>query len=133
MKAIEPAVDIILDAGIDNIREKSIRQTEYLISLADLLLNPLGIEIISPRDSRMRGSHVSLKHNEAYRICQAMIKPRQSKPIVIPDFRAPNLIRLGISPLYNTYSEINLAVHRIKTIIETRTYDRFSKDWLPVT
>lgn len=133
MKAIEPAVDIILDAGIDNIREKSIMQTEYLISLTDILLKPLGFEVISPRDSRMRGSHISLKHNEAYRICQAMITPLQPNPIVIPDFRAPDLIRLGISPLYNTFSEINLAVHRIKTIVETGTYHRFSKDWLPVT
>jgi kynureninase len=133
MKAIEPAADIILDAGIDNIREKSIMQTEYLISLTDLLLKPLGFEVISPRDSRMRGSHISLRHNEAYRICQAMINPRQSNPIVIPDFRAPDLIRLGISPLYNTFSEINLAVHRIKTIVETGTFHRFSKDWLPVT
>ena len=133
MKAIEPAADIILDAGIDNIREKSIMQTEYLIELTDILLEPLGFDVISPRDSRMRGSHISLRHNEAYRICQAMINPRQSHPVVIPDFRAPDLIRLGISPLYNTFSEINLAVHRIKTIVETGTYHRFSRDWLPVT
>ena len=68
MKAIEPAVDVLLEAGLEKLRKKSVEQTSYLISLADQWLAPLGFVLGSPRQPDLRGSHVSLKHPEAYRI-----------------------------------------------------------------
>jgi kynureninase len=126
MSAIEPALDIILEAGMDKIREKSIRQTEYLLELTDALLMPLGFSIGSPRDSKMRGSHISIRHDEAYRICKAMIDPGTRGYSVIPDFREPDNIRLGITPLYTSFEEIYRAVRLIEEIIKSGIYQAYS-------
>jgi kynureninase len=135
MAGIEPAIEITLEAGIEPIREKSIQQTEYLIYLAQEWLFPHGFQLGSPIDSSRRGSHVSLRHPEAYRICRAMIDPREGEGIirVIPDFRAPDNIRLGIAPLYTSYVEIRRALNRIKTIMEKETYKEYSQQQLKVT
>lgn len=135
MMGIEPALDILLEAGMGHLREKSIQQTEYLIYLAQEWLNPLGFQLGSPLDPIQRGSHVSLRHPEAYRICRALIDPLpdDSSLRVIPDFRAPDNIRLGIAPLYTTYSDIHRALNRIKTILEDGIYQEYSKKQLKVT
>lgn len=135
MAGIEPALEIIMEAGMDQLREKSIKQTDYLIYLAQELLNPLGFEIGSPLDSSQRGSHVSLRHPEAYRICRALIDPQpgDTNLKVIPDFRAPNNIRLGIAPLYTSFTDIHRALKRIKTIVEDGIFQNYSKEQLKVT
>lgn len=133
MKAIEPALDIILEAGMENLRRKSILQTEYLIYLADQRLASLGFEIASPRNADVRGSHIALKHPEAYRINKAMIEAAPPAVCVIPDFRTPDIIRLGVAPLFNTFEEIYLAIDRIKTIVEDDVHLQFSKEQLAVT
>ena len=94
LSAVEPAIDLLLEAGIDRLRAKSIAQTEYLIGLWEELLRPLGVTLNSPRDYRQRGSHVSIGHAEALRIDRALIEDLN----VIPDFRSPDNIRLGIAP-----------------------------------
>ncbi len=135
LAGIEPALDILLEAGMDQLREKSIKQTDYLIFLAQELLVPLGFEIGSPLDSAQRGSHVSLRHPEAYRICRALInpKPDDTDLKVIPDFRAPNNIRLGIAPLYTSFMDIHRALHRLQTIVEHKIFQKYSKEQLKVT
>ena len=135
MAGIEPALEIIMEAGMDQLREKSIKQTDYLIYLAQELLNPLGFEIGSPLESSQRGSHVSLRHPEAYRICRALIDPQpgDTNLKVIPDFRAPNNIRLGIAPLYTSFTDIHRALKRIKTIVEDGIFQNYSKEQLKVT
>ncbi|MCP3994027.1 MAG: kynureninase [bacterium] len=114
LAAIEPAVRIAGKAGIDTIRTKSGAQTSYLIELADLMLAPYGFEVVSPRDGTQRGSHVSLRHDDAWRIAQAMIHDGQ----VVPDFREPDNVRLGIAPLYTRHLDIHTAVHRIALLME---------------
>jgi len=135
MAGIEPALEILLEAGMDRLREKSIKQTDYLIYLAQELLVPLGFEIGTPLDSSRRGSHVSLRHTEAYRICRALIDPQPSDTNlkVIPDFRAPNNIRLGIAPLYTSFTDIHRALKRLKTIVEDGIFQDYSKEQLKVT
>jgi kynureninase len=135
MSGIEPALEILLEAGIDKIRKKSELQTEYLIYLAQEILIPLGYEIGSPLDSSQRGSHVSLRHPEAYRICQALIHPQPGETdiCVIPDFRAPDNIRLGIAPLYISFQEIHTAVDRLADIIKKKSFQEYSKEQLKVT
>jgi kynureninase len=128
LKALEPALDIMLAAGIDRLRAKSIRQSEYLIYLAEQWLTPLGFTLGSPRQVAQRGSHVSLRHPEAYRINQALIA-RQ----VIPDFREPDNIRLGIAPLYNTFGEIYETMSRLRQITEKKIYDQYSTERTMVT
>lgn len=135
MAGIEPALDILLEAGMDRVREKSIRQTEYLIGLAQDELLPLGFILGSPLDAARRGSHVSLRHPEAYRICRSLISPQPEDTTlrVIPDFRAPDNIRLGIAPLYTSFRDIYRAMQRLKTILEKEIYKNYSKTQLTVT
>ena len=135
MAGIEPALEILLEAGIDRLRKKSIEQTEYLIYLAQENLVPLGFKVGSPLDASQRGSHVSLRHQEAYRICRALIdpKPEDTNLKVIPDFRAPDNIRLGIAPLYTSFTDINRALNRLQNILEEGIYKRYSNKQLKVT
>jgi len=93
--AMEEALTPLLDAGMDVLRAKSILMTDYASYLTDELLAPLGFTLGSPRDSARRGSHISIRHEEGYRINRAMIEEMN----VIPDFRAPDNIRLGFAPL----------------------------------
>lgn len=131
--AIEPGLDITIEAGIENIHSKSILQTEYFIYLTIEILSKYGFKIGSPLDYKQRGSHVSLQHSEAYRICQSLIQPKKSNFKVIPDFREPDNIRFGFTPLYTTFTEIWQTVERIKTIVETYEFEQFSNERKLVT
>ena len=133
MKSIEPGLDLMLEAGISRVRDKSVLQSETLISLAEQWLYPLGFKLGSPTDALQRGSHISLQHPEGYRINRALIEAPDGGIKVIPDFRAPNNIRLGIAPLYTRYVDINRAIWRIKDILENGIYLRYSNDRFAVT
>ncbi len=122
LNAIEPGLDLLLEAGMEKVREKSLRQTGFLISMTEAVLFPLGFSLGSPKNQEERGSHVSIKHPEAYRICKALIEGRQNAVRVIPDFREPDNIRLGIAPLYTSFHEIYRALERIQEIVETKEY-----------
>lgn len=123
----EPGIDLLLEAGIDRVRVKSVQQTQYLIDMVDKLLVPLGFSLSSPRDPEQRGSHVAISHPEAYRITQAMIYPQEKTMVVIPDFRAPDIIRLGVAPLYTQYQDIYYCVLRIREIVETHEFEQYSE------
>lgn len=133
MKAIEPAIDILLEAGMERLRAKSLRQTQYLIFLAEQWLTPLGFTIGTPRQPQIRGSHVSLRHPEGYRINRALIESAPPAVTVIPDFREPDNIRLGLAPLYNTFTQIHQALDRLRIIVEEGIYQKFSTRRLAVT
>lgn len=133
MKAIEPGVDLLLEARMERVRQKSVKQTEYLIFLFDEWLDTLGFRLGSPRDAARRGSHVSLRHPEAYRITRAMIEAEPPNVRVIPDFREPDNIRLGIAPLYTSYRDIYRTMERIRIITEEEIYENFSDVRFAVT
>lgn len=126
---IEVGVDILLEAGMDRIRLKSVQQTEYLIALWQELLRPYGFSLNSPTNFDRRGSHISIGHPEGWRINQCMIQEMR----IIPDFRAPDNIRLGITPLYTTFVELHTAVSRIQQIMEDRLYEKYSDEKTTVT
>ena len=126
LMAIEPGLDILLEAGMDNLREKSIRQSEYFLFLTNRILAGLDFICGSPTDFRQRGSHISLKHTEGYRICQALIHPQKNAPKIIPDFREPDNIRFGITPLYTTFCELWKTIFRLKEIVTTKEFENFS-------
>jgi kynureninase len=129
LTAVEPGVDILLEAGMARLRAKSVRQTEYLIALWESELQPFGFTLNSPRDANWRGSHVSIGHEDALRIDLAMINDMK----VLPDFRPPNNIRLGITPLYTSFEEIWTAVHRIRRVITEKLYEKYDPSGLIVT
>ncbi len=127
VSGLEPAIDLILDAGIGSIRKKSLDQGSYLISLAKEWLFPHGFRLGSPEVGEKRGSHVTLKHAEGYRISKALIDPSVGDQVVLPDFREPNNIRFGITPLYTTYEEIYSAMRKVQHIMENALYKRYPK------
>jgi kynureninase len=127
--AIEPAVDLLLEAGIERIRRKSIQLTSYMITLVEAMLAPLGFTLGSPRDADQRGSHVSIRHAEGYRINRTLIEEMK----VIPDFRAPDNIRLGLSPVYTSFVEVWEAVDRIRQVVAEGRHLRYSTEKLVVT
>jgi kynureninase len=118
---IEPGVDLLLEAGIDALRAKSIQQTEYLIALWEALLAPLGFTLNSPRDAAQRGSHVSIGHAEGLRIDLALINDLK----VLPDFRAPDNLRLGIAPLYTSFHDIHSSILRIQQTVTEQLYEKY--------
>ena len=119
--ATEMGIDLLLEAGMERLRAKSVRQTEYLISLWETILAPLGFELNSPHEFKLRGSHVSLGHVEGLRIDRALIEEMK----VIPDFRYPDNIRLGVAPLYNSFEDIHVAVGRIREVVVDRLYEKY--------
>lgn len=118
---LEPGVDLLLEAGLERLRAKSIAQTEYLIALWEQLLQPVGYRLASPREATKRGSHVAVAHPEGWRINRALIEQSH----VIPDFRAPDLIRLGVTPLYTTYVELQQAGDALQRIVAERLYENY--------
>jgi len=127
--AIEPSLDLLLEAGIDRIRQKSVQLTAYLVYLVDQVLAPWGFTLGSPRDPARRGSHVSIRHPEGYRINRALIEEMN----VLPDFREPDNIRLGLSPLYTSFTEVWEAVDRIRQVMAGERYQQYPTARLPVT
>jgi kynureninase len=133
MAAVEPGIDLMLSAGMDNLRKKSILQTEYLIYLVQQLLEPEEFSIGSPLLPEQRGSHISIRHPEAYRISRAMIDEKCGEFVVIPDFREPDNLRLGIAPLYTTFYSLNLAIRHISEIVTDGLYLHYEEHRSPVT
>jgi kynureninase len=133
LAAMQPGLDLLLEAGIENLRKKSVQQSNFLIQMVQDELLPIGFEIASPLNEKYRGSHISLQHVEGYRINRAMIEPKTNDKIIIPDFRPPNNIRLGIAPLYNSFQDLYETVVRIKKIVVEKEYQNFTKEKLTVT
>ncbi len=121
---VESALDIILEAGMNNIREKSKKITSYLTYLVDVFLSeePYNFKIGTPLDPEKRSGHISIEHEkEAVRIGKAMLDSG-----IIPDFRPPNIIRIAPVPLYNTYHEVWTVVQTLKKIIDLKEYKNYS-------
>jgi kynureninase len=121
LAAVETGVRLTAEAGVAALREKSVALCELIVALHDARLAPLGFELGSPRDPRRRGSHISLRHPEAWPICQAMI----ARAGVIPDFRGPDSIRLGVAPLYTRFVDVWDAVDRVRGLVERDEHTAF--------
>lgn len=114
--AVEGALKVTLEAGINNIREKSKRLTSYLTYLIETILSdyPYSFQIISPTEAECRGGHVAIARDEdAWLINQAL-----KQKGVLTDFRSPNIIRIAPVALYNTFQEVWLVVQYLKDIID---------------
>jgi kynureninase len=133
LQAVEPGIQLLREAGMDQLREKSVRQSELMIELYDAFLEPAGFQLGSPRDASIRGSHIALKHPEAFRINRAMINSPEGKLAIIPDFRTPDNLRLGIAPLFLSHLDIVNAVDRIRDIVVDHEYKSFSHEAGTVT
>ena len=124
---IEGSIYMMREAGIENIRDKSLKITGYLIdeTLSD---KPYSFGIATPREPQRRGGHVGVYHEEAWRINQALIKRG-----VIPDFRPPNIIRLAPIPLYTSYHDVWKVAEHLREVIDSGEYLKYSTDRSTVT
>jgi kynureninase len=110
---VEEGAGLLAEAGIQRLRAKGMALTELLVALHDAWLAPLGLTLASPRDAAARGSHVAIAHPDAYRICRALVE----KAGVIPDFRAPDRIRLGLAPVTTRFTDVWDAMDRLRAIV----------------
>lgn len=108
MIGMDTMLDLIEEAGIAAIRAKSIALTEFAIALYDVRLAELGVELSSPRDANVRGGHVTIDHPAFGELIGELWQEG-----VIPDFRPPSGIRLGLSPLSTSFAEVETAIDRI--------------------
>jgi kynureninase len=114
LTAVRVGVELVAAAGIAPLRKKAVALTELIVELHDEWLAPLGFELASPRDPERRGAHVALRHDEAWPISRALIERAR----VIPDFRGPDSIRLGVPPLYTRVVDVWDAVDRVRSLVE---------------
>lgn len=120
MAPLEGSLAMILEAGIENIRAKSLELTRYLMALIEARLFAYGFGIGNPREDIVRGGHVALTHPDALRINEAV-----KAAGIIPDFRYPNVIRLAPAPLYTSFADVHEMVERIVTIMADKTYEQY--------
>ena len=111
--AARSGIELSIEAGIDAIRAKSIALTAYAIELVEENLAALGVAIGSPRDPARRGGHVALTHPGA-RALTSQLADRN----VIADFRAPDVIRFGLSPLSTTFADVHTGVKALQDLLE---------------
>ncbi|KQO62476.1 kynureninase [Curtobacterium sp. Leaf261] len=109
MLAMQDMLDAIEGAGIEAVRNKSTALTEYALRLVDEHLVPLGVQVASPRDAAVRGSHVMIRHAEFRRVVAGLWDRG-----VVPDFRNPDGLRIGLSPLSTTFAEVAAGVEAIR-------------------
>lgn len=125
----ETGAALLAEAGIDRLRAKGIALTELAIALTDAWLAPLGFVLRSPRDADRRGSHVSLSFPEAYRVCRTLIEQEN----VVPDFRAPDRLRLGFAPITTRFVDVWDAFDAMRRIVADGTHLTLDLTPLPVT
>ncbi len=109
MLALQDMLALVDSVGIDAIRAKSIALTSYAVELADELLTPLGVVLASPRDPAARGGHVTLNHPR-----MSEVKAALWEVDVIPDYRDPHGLRVGLSPLSTSFEEVRRGMLAIR-------------------
>ena len=129
MLCLEAALEPYFKTDLVSLRKKSILLSEYFIRLAEKKLLPLGFKLGSPLNSERRGSHISLRHPESYRINRVLIDDLK----VIPDFREPDNIRFGLSPLYTTFCDVWETVERSHQVVANKIYENYPSTRLLVT
>jgi kynureninase len=115
MLAIEDTLAMIEEVGMPAVRAKSVALTEYALELVSAWLIPLGVTVSSPLEAARRGGHLTIDHPR-FRDVTARLWERG----VIPDFRPPQGIRLGLSPLSTTFREVLAGVDAIRDELTAR-------------
>ncbi|CAL2058588.1 Kynureninase [Streptomyces murinus] len=129
LAAIDPALALVEEAGMARIRAKGLLLGRLVDDLADAWLAPLGFRPASPRPPERRGSHVSLYHRDAWRICQTLAADAK----VVCDYRVPDRLRIGPSPLYTRFTEVWDALARLRQVAAGRAYASRPTDLARVT
>lgn len=119
LAALEEGLKLFEEVAFDALVAKSRSLSSLFVNLMDERCAEHGFTLVSPRDPAVRGSHVSYAHAEAYAICQALIARG-----VIGDFRSPDVLRLGFTPLYTGHEDVWRAVDTLAAVMRERAWDR---------
>jgi kynureninase len=117
MSALECGVESFNGISMDALWDKSVALFDLFVRLVEERCSGHALECISPPDPALRGSHISYRHPHAFELCQALIAEG-----VIGDFRAPDVVRFGITPLYLGYEDVWTAVDRLARILDTGSW-----------
>jgi kynureninase len=112
MLALADMVEVVAEAGIAAVRDKSVGMTGHAIEVADELLVPAGVTVASPRDAGRRGGHVTLNHPIMREVTAALWERD-----VIPDYRDPHGLRIGLSPLSTSYAEVRAGLESVGEVL----------------
>ena len=118
MQALDAAMDVWADVEMVDVYAKAQKMCALFTELAEARCGAHGVTLYGSRDFAHRGSHVCLRHTQAYAIMQALISRR-----VIGDFRAPDMMRFGFAPLYNSYADVWDAVEVLREVLDERLWD----------
>jgi kynureninase len=113
LTSTQGGIEVVAEAGIDAIRAKGVALTDYAIALTDAWLAPLGCSIGSPRNASRRGAHVSIRHPDAQRLVRTLLSQD-----VIVDYRAPDSIRIGLSPLTTSFEDVDHGLAALRGLLE---------------
>jgi kynureninase len=112
LAAADEGIGLVAEAGIDRIRAKGVALTEYAIASFDARLAALGFTLGSPRDPARRGAHVAIRHPDARRLTAELIARD-----VIPDFREPDSVRFGLSPLTTRFRDVEAGIAALEQLV----------------
>jgi len=115
---VECGLDVSLEAGMDGVRQKSLALGDLFIKLVETRCAAHPLTLATPREHATRGSHVSFRHPEGYAVMQALIARG-----VIGDYREPEILRFGLTPLYFGYADVWDAVEVLRDVLDTRAWD----------
>jgi kynureninase len=119
LAALDAALDVWDDVDLETLRAKSVALCGTFIDLVEQRCGKFGVSLAGPREMARRGSHVSLHHPEGYAVMQALIASG-----VVGDFRAPDMMRFGFTPLYTRFTDVWDAVEALTRILDTRRWDQ---------
>jgi|ERR1022692_1514878 kynureninase len=111
--AVQEGVRVVAEAGIARLRAKGMRLTELAVTLADAWLAEYGFTLGSPRDLEGRGSHIALRRGYAATVGQSLIE----RAGVVPDFRCPDRVRLGLAPITTRFVDVWDAMDRLRNLV----------------
>lgn len=117
MVALDAALSVFDKVELAAVRRKSLALTDLVIEFAQARLADFGVEVVTPLAHNRRGSQVSLRMPAAYEVCQALIERG-----VIGDFREPDLVRLGFTPLYLRFADVYEAMSRLAAVLADGSY-----------
>jgi kynureninase len=129
LSTAEPGIALVAEAGIAAVARKGRELVAFVEAEYEDRLRPLGFGWASPLDPARRGAHSSLSHPDAWPITQALIEIGQ----VVPDFRAPDNVRLGLSPLTTSFVDVATALERLARIVESGLHGGYSTERNAVT
>lgn len=119
MLPLQDSLETIAEAGIAAIRAKSVALTEFALRLVDARLAPLGVTVASPRDPERRGGHVTLSHP-----AMRAVTARLWQEDVIPDYRDPDGLRIGLAPLSTSFAEVERGMRAVAEAVRAESGGR---------